>query len=712
MLSSLSAPSFGADTFAIASNKMQLKPATSLHSPQARFGIDVTDFNSPRTYEGFIVTAEAPEATEGGLGRVMRYIPEALNTHLDTDMRRVEPMFKDVKQDKGFKDTAIRIFVPDEKGQTQEFKLFQKVDKRYNTIVYAIDNERYFGQYKNIYFKPHEFPKLTDAQRDQKAIESASMFNKAAAAFLTKFENYNVNQMRGLRFNGTPFLEFVQNRVLEDSKTELARRENTDKPTAAKELPDHAELIPFHGKTDVLWANDWQTAEVFGMLPKNVYDPLRVFQIHNHLDYGFGLSDAAKKYGLQTTPDESKHYYSPLREGLDLADMAFANYNYAEHMTKGGLVGDAQAAGAVAEHLKNGTLKDIHHGIQDDYSPVTSEFLNGDYVRLKAKQNAPGPDGKPMPDTVTKEDLNDFKSKNKAVLQKELGLNEDPDASIFLWMNRFEPFQKGFHMVIDQLDTFLEDNPKAQFILYGGGATGLAKKQLDKLMADPSLKGRLVVKNSFQPQSKSVQALAGADFVMFSSTYEPYGLVQLEGMRMGTIPIATPVDGLRSSISDPEMNQQPSGYTNKEPVWKLPQTGLLSKWMNFVDYGNLLKKQYDPKTDEQRIAKKLGIYEEQMQEFNQNYTQALQRAMDLAKDPDKKLEVQLNAMQHVQDNHSWWTIAHRYQEHLVEGYQKKFGFPMPLKPAIDDNGNAIKDKVSPFFRKEQPEEKVAQSVGS
>jgi granule-bound starch synthase len=44
--------------------------------------------------------------------------------------------------------------------------------------------------------------------------------------------------------------------------------------------------------------------------------------------------------------------------------------------------------------------------------------------------------------------------------------------------------------------------------------------------------------------------LAGSDYTLLTSRWEPCGLVQMEAMRMGTLPIAAPTGGLKDTVED------------------------------------------------------------------------------------------------------------------------------------------------------------------
>jgi len=55
---------------------------------------------------------------------------------------------------------------------------------------------------------------------------------------------------------------------------------------------------------------------------------------------------------------------------------------------------------------------------------------------------------------------------------------------------------------------------------------------------------------------------AGADVVLLPSRFEPCGLVQMEAMRMGTIPIVRKTGGLADSVEDYNPNKETgTGFT-------------------------------------------------------------------------------------------------------------------------------------------------------
>jgi len=87
---------------------------------------------------------------------------------------------------------------------------------------------------------------------------------------------------------------------------------------------------------------------------------------------------------------------------------------------------------------------------------------------------------------------------------------------------------------------------KAQFITMGSGIEALEEVASD---LDDRYPGQFKAVLSFKGQEK-YRTYAAADFAMMPSRYEPCGLVQMEGMRFGTLPIVAPTGGLKDTVID------------------------------------------------------------------------------------------------------------------------------------------------------------------
>jgi granule-bound starch synthase len=85
-----------------------------------------------------------------------------------------------------------------------------------------------------------------------------------------------------------------------------------------------------------------------------------------------------------------------------------------------------------------------------------------------------------------------------------------------------------------------------QFIVMGSGI-----EELEEVAAD--------LENKYPKNFKAILSFKGvekyktyaaADFAMMPSRYEPCGLVQMESMRFGTLPIVAPTGGLADTVDD------------------------------------------------------------------------------------------------------------------------------------------------------------------
>lgn len=138
----------------------------------------------------------------------------------------------------------------------------------------------------------------------------------------------------------------------------------------------------------------------------------------------------------------------------------------------------------------------------------------------------------------------DKRAENKIVLQKQFGLPDDKNAFVVGMVSRMDD-QKGFDLVTQMLGPLMENIP-FQFIIVGEGNPGyrtffeqLKEKHPDRVGTHFSFDARL-------PRL----VFGGADAVMIPSKFEPSGLVQMEAMRYGCIPIVRKVGGLADSVSD------------------------------------------------------------------------------------------------------------------------------------------------------------------
>ena len=135
------------------------------------------------------------------------------------------------------------------------------------------------------------------------------------------------------------------------------------------------------------------------------------------------------------------------------------------------------------------------------------------------------------------------KAKEKQRLQRDLGLEVDPQIPLFGNISRLVE-QKGIALMAEALRQGLLHF--MQFVLLGSG-----EKDLEAVVVDlaESFPGRVHIRIGYDV-AWSHRIEAACDFYLMPSLYEPCGLNQLYSMRYGTIPIVHAVGGLSDSVID------------------------------------------------------------------------------------------------------------------------------------------------------------------
>ena len=135
------------------------------------------------------------------------------------------------------------------------------------------------------------------------------------------------------------------------------------------------------------------------------------------------------------------------------------------------------------------------------------------------------------------------KSRCKAELQLATRLPR-LDVPVFAMSARLV-HQKGIDLL---LGSQVLRESHAQFIFLGQGEPHYELALLDLARAIPH---RIVSRTTFSDRFEH-QLLAGADFLLMPSLYEPCGLTQMRAQRYGTLPIARRVGGLAETVHDGE----------------------------------------------------------------------------------------------------------------------------------------------------------------
>jgi starch synthase len=136
-----------------------------------------------------------------------------------------------------------------------------------------------------------------------------------------------------------------------------------------------------------------------------------------------------------------------------------------------------------------------------------------------------------------------LRSSNKEMLQKEFDLPVDKNIPMFGFVGRLDS-QKGVDLMVSVLDKVLK-RYDMQFVLVGGGDGWLVDILQNLKKSYPDKVGVYTYPNFTLPHL----IFGGSDVVLFPSRFEPCGVVQLEAMRYGAIPLVRNIGGLKDTVS-------------------------------------------------------------------------------------------------------------------------------------------------------------------
>lgn len=320
-----------------------------------------------------------------------------------------------------------------------------------------------------------------------------------------------------------------------------------------------------YGEKVMFIANDWQAGLVPVMLahkfrPNGTYNTARsIFVIHNMGYQGVypWKGDELRNLDLPESARNDIFFIFPeymrcsahdrgectnlTKGGIICSDRVLtvsANYAWEITTPEGGFLLDGLC------RSKGIYLAGIQNGIEDSWDPATDK-------KIAARYTADDVSGK---------------AACKTHLQQSLGLNEDPTVALLGFVGRLTP-QKGLDVLRDGVvDWLLRDEGngitgRVQIILMGNGDQDYSDWLRD---IEKQYKGRVCGYAGFKPSIER-DMMAGCDFLLMPSRYEPCGIPQMVALAYGTIPVVHATGGLKDSVVDarsydPKERQQANGY--------------------------------------------------------------------------------------------------------------------------------------------------------
>lgn len=160
-----------------------------------------------------------------------------------------------------------------------------------------------------------------------------------------------------------------------------------------------------------------------------------------------------------------------------------------------------------------------------------------------------------IPDGIDLKEFNPKISGKKA--RKKLGLNKN---KVILFLGRIVP-QKGLQYLIEALPEVIEKFPSTKLLVVGNNTTEPYSETVMKLFKKNEL-GKRVVFTGFVEREMIPELIAVSNVVVVPSTYEPFGLINLEAMAMKKPLITTNVAGSLDAVKGYAATIKP--YSPKE----------------------------------------------------------------------------------------------------------------------------------------------------
>ncbi|MEG1677290.1 MAG: glycogen synthase GlgA [Clostridia bacterium] len=294
---------------------------------------------------------------------------------------------------------------------------------------------------------------------------------------------------------------------------------------------------------DIVHAHDWQSGMIPALLKiQYAHTPFfaqirTMFTIHNLQYQGiFGIKEVQDVLGLGDglwSADKLECFGCAnfMKAGIVYSDaVSTVSPSYAEEITTAYY---GERLDGLIRSRRN-SLYGVLNGIDvNEYNPETDPLIYKNYSLADMSG----------------------KAENKANLQRDLGLEVNPDTPLIAMVGRLTN-QKGLDLVDCVLSDMMNDNMQLAVL-------GMGDSRYTNLFswAEQQYHGKMAVRFAMDHELAH-KLYAGADFFLMPSLFEPCGLSQLISLRYGTIPIVRETGGLRDTVlSYNEVTDEGNGFT-------------------------------------------------------------------------------------------------------------------------------------------------------
>src|SRR3989344_3711656 len=296
---------------------------------------------------------------------------------------------------------------------------------------------------------------------------------------------------------------------------------------AALEFIKEGDFVP-----NVIHANDWHTGYLINYLkllyaddPK-LKDIATLFSIHNLYQGLFDFDHASEmdfddgKGPLASFFSDQLLKQNALKRGIINADLInTVSQTYSRELFTEEYAPKLYNLFRELRGKMYGVLNGLNY---QDFNPKTDNIISANY-----SSSNPNP-----------------RRENKVALQKEFNLKADSRYPILGIVGRLDD-QKGMDLVKETID-FLLTESQIQLVVCGGGDDRYRDLFVNLEKTYPGMVGTHLLFDPSLPR----KIFAGADMILIPSRYEPGGIVALEAMRYGGVPIVRATGGLADSVVD------------------------------------------------------------------------------------------------------------------------------------------------------------------